>query len=727
MMQKIQQALVKHWGYKDFLPLQKEAMGCLCHGRDSVVVLPTGGGKSLCYQAPAVAMNGMAVVVSPLISLMKDHGHALTECGVSAMRLDSSLASDEQDAVLARIQNQTLKLLYLSPERLLSYGFAEMLRKTTVSYIAVDEAHCVSMWGHDFRPEYRQLGRLKQIFPGITIAAYTATATGQVRSDIVEQLRLNNPEILVGSFDRPNLIYKVYPRGDIFHQVCSVLDRHKGESGIVYCIRRKDVDAMCAQLQNRGYRVAPYHAGMSDKSRKENQDRFIKEQVDTIVATIAFGMGIDKSNVRYVVHTGMPKSLEHYQQESGRAGRDGLDAECSLFYSVSDYGVWKILMRGMPEESLKVALIKLDGIYRFCTSAICRHKTILQYFDQPTDKDNCQACDVCLGELESVKDALVIAQKILSCVLRLEQRFDGVYTASVLVGSKEKRIIESGHDKLSTYGLLSEHPQTVIHDWIRQLVGQGYLEKIGEYNVLEVTEKGRATLKGSSTPRLLTPSRKPEKISKIASDSWEGVDKGLFETLRKLRSKIASEKQMPAYIIFGDAVLRDMSRRRPLTLDRFLCVHGIGQQKCQQYGTMFLDAIREYCNAHSLETNVKQIPAADFTVSRKGKSKSSNLSEARLLAFELFKQKRLVKDVASAIKRAESTTIQYLVEYIQREKITSPLPWVDEPTFKCIVDAAKQTGGGRMKPIFDFLRGKIDYNRIRISLACLRNKESSGL
>jgi ATP-dependent DNA helicase RecQ len=723
MMQKIQQALVKHWGYEDFLPLQKEAMGCLCSKRDSIVVLPTGGGKSLCYQAPAVAMDGMAVVVSPLISLMKDQVDALTECGVSAMRLDSSLAPDEQDDVLARIQNQTLKLLYLSPERLLSNGFTELLRKTTLSYIAVDEAHCVSMWGHDFRPEYRQLGQLKRIFPGITVAAYTATATEQVRSDIAKQLRLDNPEILVGSFDRPNLIYKIHPRKEILNQVCAVLDRHKDESGIVYCIRRKDVDAMCAQLQNKGYRVAPYHAGMADQSRKENQDRFIKERIDIIVATIAFGMGIDKSNVRYVVHAGMPKSLEHYQQESGRAGRDSLDAECCLFYSGSDYGIWKSLMRDMPDEAQKIAMIKLDSMYRFCTGALCRHKAILQYFDQPTDKDNCQACDVCLGELDFIEDAMVIAQKILSCVLRLGQRFGGAYTASVLVGAGEKRIIENGHDGLSTYGLLSEHPKPVVQNWIEQLAGQGYLEKTGEYNVLEVTEKGRAILKGSGTPRLLKPAQKPAKISKIASDSWEGVDKGLFEALRKLRSEIASEKKMPAYIVFGDAVLRDMARRRPSTLDRFLQVKGVGQQKCQHYGRAFLDTIQKYCQAHSLKPDIEQIPAADFVASRVGKPKALNLSEARLLAFELFKQKKPVKEVADAIKRAESTTAQYLIEYIQKEKTTTPHPWVDEPTFKRIVDVVEQAGVERMKPIFDFLQGRIDYNQIRISLACLHNRE----
>ena len=607
MITNIQKALVQYWGYSDFLPLQKKAMECVGNKRDSIVVLPTGGGKSLCYQAPAVVLPGLTVVVSPLISLMKDQVDALIECGVSAARIDSSLAAHEQQRVFEALYNKQLKLLYLSPERLVSDGFVEVLKKTGLSFIAIDEAHCVSMWGHDFRPEYRQLGILKQVFPNVTIGAYTATATEHVRHDIAEQLHLENPEMLIGSFDRPNLVYKVRRRSNRLKQVREVLDRHKGESGIVYCIRRRDVDELTMSLKAKGYNVLPYHAGMDDQDRKKNQEAFINEKVDTIVATIAFGMGIDKSNVRYVVHTGMPKSLEHYQQETGRAGRDGLEADCCLFYSGGDYGTWKSLMSDMEPEAYKIAMIKLNKMYNFCTGGVCRHKAVLRYFGQTLEEENCAACDMCLGDLDFLKDALETSQKIISCIVRLGQRFGGSYTAAVLTGSSDKRIIDNHHDALSTYGLLSNFSQHTVHDWIEQLEGQGCIEKVGDYNVLNITEKGWQVLKGNEMPRLLKPAEKPAKVSKVVEDSWEGVDKGLFEALRKLRSSIARNKGVPAYVVFGDAALRDMARRRPSNYVNLLDVKGVGEKKRRQYGELVLAAMKDYCRANSLDMDVEQL------------------------------------------------------------------------------------------------------------------------
>ncbi len=722
MIEDIRKTLVKYWGYNDFLPSQKRAMECASQGRDSIVVLPTGGGKSLCFQAPAVVMQGLTLVVSPLISLMKDQVDALTECGVSAARIDSSLLAHEQQNVLEAISDKRLKLLYLSPERLLSNGFVDLLKKTDLSFIAIDEAHCVSMWGHDFRPEYRQLRTLKEVFPNVTIGAYTATATEQVRHDIAEQLGLDDPEMLIGSFDRPNLVYKIRRRANKIKQVREVLDRHRGESGIIYCIRRKDVDDMFAHLSAKGYNVLPYHAGMADEDRKKNQEMFINEKVDTIVATIAFGMGIDKSNVRYVIHTGMPKSLEHYQQETGRAGRDGLEAECCLFYSGGDYGTWKSLMSDMPSEAYKIAMVKLNGMYSYCTGGTCRHQAILRYFGQTLDKDNCSACDVCLGELDCIGNALETAQKILSCVVRLEQRFGGGYTAMVLTGSRDQRILENRHDSLSTYGLLSDYSNRTVHDWIEQLEGQDCLRKVGDYNVLNITEKGLQVLKGNETPRLLKPAEKPAKASRVVEDSWEGVDKGLFEALRKLRTTIARKRGVPAYIVFGDAALRDMARLRPSDQARLLEVKGIGEKKGRQYGEVVLAAIKDYCRANSLEMDVGATSeTTSFEPPEDESQKRSKLSKARQLAFGMFERRLSIEEVAKSVDRAESTTTQYLVEYIDHENISNPSPWVDEQTFGSITNAAKQVGTGKIKPVFDFLNGEIDYNQIRISLACLRN------
>jgi len=595
--------LKKYWGFDDFLPLQEEAIKCVLSGRDSIVVLPTGGGKSLCFQAPAMAMDGLAIVVSPLISLMKDQVDALSECGVAAVRIDSTLTGREKSETFSRIRRGEVKIVYLSPERIMTEGFTEFLRDTPLSFIAIDEAHCISHWGHDFRPEYRQLGRLKRCFPGVALHSYTATATEPVRKDIALQLGLKNPEVLVGSFDRPNLIYRACRRTSRLKQVCRVLDKHPGDSGIVYCIRRRDVDDLCAALRERGYRAVPYHAGMTAGDRKQNQDDFIAEKIDIIVATIAFGMGIDKSNVRYVIHTGMPKSLEHYQQESGRAGRDGLDAECHLFYSGGDYAVWKSLIGDLEPEVHAIALEKLSRMYDYCTGITCRHKALLEYFGQTLEGNNCGACDACLDELSLIEGSLVIARKILSCVVRLRERFGGDYTAQVLTGSQDKRILQNSHDRLSTYGLLSEFSRNVVRGWIEQLVSQGYIRKSEDYGVLKVPPAGWRVMKGEETPRLLKPPEKKARaaVSRAIKDSWEGVDRGLFEALRELRSGIAAKKGLPAYIVFGDAALRDMARRRPSTRAGFLQVTGVGEKKCRRYGDDFLELIKDYCVSHGLE------------------------------------------------------------------------------------------------------------------------------
>lgn len=608
MLAKLQGILKEYWGYDSFLPFQKEAMLSALSERDSIVVLPTGGGKSLCFQAPALAMDGMAVVVSPLISLMKDQVDTLCECGVGAVRIDSSQSEAERSQVRSDIVSGKVKLLYVSPERLMQSNFINYLKRLDLSMIAIDEAHCISMWGHDFRTEYRQLGELKTILPGVAIHAYTATATGQVQEDIVSQLGLENPSVLIGSFDRPNLVYRVEPVKSEIDQVCEVIDRNKGESGIIYCIRRKDVDSMYATLGVRGYKALPYHAGMNAEARRMNQDAFIHDKVDIIVATIAFGMGIDKSNVRFVIHAGMPKSVENYQQESGRAGRDGLEAECCLFYSGNDYRIWKFFADQAEGTGRAIALKKLSGIYGFCTSGCCRHKVLVEYFGQSLDKTNCAGCDVCLGDHEYMEDSLVIGQKVLSGVVRLEERFGADYNSLVLVGSKDKRILENGHDELSTYGLLSDYSRGNVRDWVEQLVGQGFLAKTGEYNVLGVTDAGREMLKGEVEPKLMKPLKKDKKKkkrkSKIAGESWEGVDEGLFEDLRALRKEIADDKGVPAFVVFGDAALRDMAKRRPSCGRRFMEINGVGHKKRKDYGETFVETISKYCADNELEMDL---------------------------------------------------------------------------------------------------------------------------
>lgn len=586
--------LTSFWGYDSFRPLQLEAMECVMSGRDSVVVLPTGGGKSLCFQIPALCLPGTAVVVSPLISLMKDQVDALSACGIPAAFLNSSLTSAERRMVISEVSRGKTRLLYVAPERLMNEGTLEFLRSIDVSLFAIDEAHCISAWGHDFRPEYRALSMLKELFPEVGVHAYTATASEDVRDDIVRELSLSSAVQIVGPFDRPNLIYKVQRRQQRLEQILSVLKRYPDQSGIIYCISRADVDSTCAALVGKGYRALPYHAGLTDEQRRSNQEAFIADQTDVIVATVAFGMGIDKPDVRFVIHAGMPKSLENYQQESGRAGRDGLEAECCLFYSGQDFNIWKNIIDDSEASAQEGALRSLSGMYQFCTGVVCRHQAIVEYFGQTWQKEACDACDVCLGELETIDDPIVVGQKILSCVVRLQQRFGGDYTAMVLNGSNDKRILQFGHDQLSTWGLLADENKRTVRDWIEQLVSQQYLKKVGEYNVLQVTNLGWQLLRGEETPRLLKPRSNVKKAAAKRKDSWDDVDRGLFEHLRQVRRQIATEKGVPAYIIFNDAALRDMARLRPTNLEEFAAVKGVGEKKLNDLGQFFCDTISVY-------------------------------------------------------------------------------------------------------------------------------------
>jgi ATP-dependent DNA helicase RecQ len=604
----IAERIKKHWGFSEFRPLQSDAIRCVVEGRDSLVVAPTGGGKSLCYQAPAVSMPGVALVVSPLLSLMKDQVDALAECGIAAARIDSTQDGFERSEMLSRARNGTLDILYLSPERLMSEPFLDSLKQIDVSFVAIDEAHCVSMWGHDFRPEYRLLGGLREALPGKAIHAYTATATAHVRRDIVEGLRLRDPAVLVGSFDRPNLTYAVRRREHRQNQIAEILERHRGESGIIYCLSRRNVDELCHSLIQSGWRAAPYHAGMDSLQRQRNQDDFLRDRIDIIVATVAFGMGIDKSNVRFVIHATLPKSIEHYLQESGRAGRDGLPAECTLLWSGQDYGNWKQILSDQEGEVDAIALEQLNKVYSYCSIPACRRKTLLHHFGQTYERDNCAGCDVCLGGMEALPDSesLLLAQKILSCVVRLGERFGGEYTAAVLAGSKEPRLLERGHDRLTTYGLLADMSRRMIRDYIDQLIAQGYLAITEPYSTLSVTPEGWRVLRGQASVRLYRAEAREDRTARRArkrggrpADAGppSNAEEAIFEKLRALRREIADEKGVPAFVVFSDATLRDMAARRPLDEAGFMQVTGVGEHKCAQYAALFIPEIRAFLEA----------------------------------------------------------------------------------------------------------------------------------
>jgi ATP-dependent DNA helicase RecQ len=598
--------LRQYWGYTAFRPLQQEAMAAILAGRDSLLVLPTGGGKSLCFQAPALVRNGLALVVSPLISLMKDQVDALQANGVPAACFNSALPSDQRQQVLAGIRSARYRLLYVSPERLVGEGgqaFVEMLRAAGVSFCAIDEAHCISHWGHDFRPEYRQLAALRHAFPGASIHAFTATATVRVRQDIVRQLGLVEPEVLVGSFDRPNLIYRVRTRQGLRKQIEDVVRRHPGEGGIVYCLSRREVEELAAWLSKAGHRALPYHAGLPDDVRHSSQEAFLTERTDIIVATVAFGMGIDRSNVRYVIHAGAPRSLEHYQQEAGRAGRDGLEAECVLVYAPADFLKWRRMLEANGELS-ESAVAQLRAMDRYAASTSCRHRALVEHFGQRFDRDDCGACDWCLRELERVEEPVVLARKILSCVARVGQRWGIGHVTDVLAGRTTEAVVARGHERLTTFGLLKGCPAAELRGYVEQLLTQGLLERAGEeYPVLVLTEPGVRLLKVAAHDGVaLWRQRRPERTDgrrRTAThppegEAWEGVDRALFERLRDLRLEIARVRGVPPYVVFHDTSLRDMARRRPATVEQMREVYGVGVRKAQDLGPGFLEAIRRF-------------------------------------------------------------------------------------------------------------------------------------
>jgi len=715
--------LKQTWGYDEFLPLQQEAIGCSLNGRDALVVLPTGGGKSICFQLPALMRDGVTVVVSPLISLMKDQVDALRGFGIAAGSLNSSLSASQQEETLRQARTGELKLLYLAPERLLSPSTMDFLQRNLPAAFAIDEAHCISAWGHDFRPEYRELKTLKERFAGIPVHAFTATATPEVRSDIALQLGLHDPEILVGDFHRRNLVYRVQRRESGWNQICSVIDRFRNQSGIIYAISRAKVEQISGHLNRLGYKTRPYHAGMTEQQRTRNQEALVHDEIEAIVATVAFGMGIDKSNVRYVIHAEMPKSIEGYQQESGRAGRDGLEAECWLLYSAGDRMTWQRIIENSAADVRDRALQSLRSVDQFCNAVTCRHKYLVEYFGQDFDRE-CSACDICLGQVTSAVDPLKAGQMILSCVFRCGERFGAVHVAKVLKGSMETRLVELGHDRLSTWGLMKETPLPQIRDWIDQLLGQEFLVRTGEYQVLSITESGWKLLRGETTPTLLqTVVQGSGTTSTKIFDSWEGVERGLFEKLREVRRELADAATVPAFIIFSDATLRDLARRRPVSTEHLRSIHGIGQRKSADYGERIMAEISSWCSAESVSVNVEP-PRPERPVTWDSGPKVA--SAGALASFPLFDAGLSVEAVAEKLQRAPSTVYGYLEQYIADRKITDPGRWVDGETTTAIRIAATHNDTGRLRPIFEALHNQVTYENIRIVVACLKNVKPEG-
>ena len=738
--------LKQYFGFTSFRPLQEEIIRDSLAGRDVFALLPTGGGKSLCFQLPALARDGLTVVVSPLIALMKDQVDALQAGGVPATFLNSSLAAGEGRQRLRGLHNGEFRLLYAAPERLMLSGFLENLQRWNVRLIAIDEAHCISEWGHDFRPEYRQLAQLRDLFPKVPFMALTATATTRVREDIVTHLKLREPKCYVASFNRPNLTYRVIPKNKPYDQLLAFLRARPKDGGIVYCQSRKTTERVAANLTEDGVNARPYHAGLTPKERTEHQELFLRDDVRVICATIAFGMGINKPNVRFVVHYDLPKNIEGYYQETGRAGRDGLPSECVLLFSAGDVVKQTQFIDEKPSlQEQQIARAQLQQMVHYAECAGCRRRELLAYFgetfetpnsdsasskspakhaDSEIGAPNCGACDNCLSP-RATFDGTLAAQKFLSCVYRIreKQRF-GVglnHVVEVLTGADTEKIRKWSHEQLSTYGIGKEHSRPEWAAIGRELVRLSFLRQTTErFSVLELTNDGLAALKQRKKITLTQPAVAPEtKVHQVGEISCDEV---LFDRLRALRKKLADERDVPAYIIFSDVSLRQMARSYPANEREFARISGVGEKKLREFGDIFLGEI-----AAHLETNARQIFADDsFTIPAVPPPPRGSLGDSARETLRRFRSGQTVEQIAGERSVTTNTILNHIAEGIERGEPVDLDKFFTTDEKQKVAAAFNAHGAFALSPVFESLGGKIDYGRLRIFRAAMNSRRTES-
>ncbi len=708
--------LKAHFGYDEFLPLQEEIIGAVMGGRDAFVLMPTGGGKSLCYQWPAMALPGLTLVVSPLIALMKDQVDALEANGMPAAFINSTQTPDELRQVVRQIRSRELKLLYVAPERVTEPRFADFLGTLDVSLIAIDEAHCVSEWGHEFRPAYRGLASLRGACPAAPVVALTATATERVRADILSQLGLREPQIFVSSFNRPNLSYSVVPKGGDLSGLLSLLQQHRGESAIIYCGSRNATEEMAQTLTERGIKAEAYHAGLDADLRRSIQDRFIRDQTPVVVATIAFGMGINKPDVRVVAHYDLPKSIESYYQETGRAGRDGLPADCVLFYSYGDKSRQEFFINQIEDEGERErARWRLEQLISLCNIPTCRRGFVLKYLGEDWAEENCGGCDNCVQPREEY-DATEIAQKVLSAVIRTGERFGAAHIIDVLRGGRGERVLKQGHEQLSVHGIAAGHSRNELRDLVEDLKREGLLAvSDGEFPTLEVSRKGRNFLNNRETlslSRRVTTDDRAETRGRRGRDEGGTYDVGLYGELAALRRQIAEKRGVPAYVIFNNRTLQDMSRKTPRTPTEFAQVSGVGRAKLEDLGEPFLACINAYMNEHGSPPTPTAPVARNGSVSKRG---------PRVAGDSYRETGRIISGGASLEEAAEARNLTMATVLGHLERLVEggvEVGWEHllpvQERRSAIEVALSVLGDNPLRPVWEELGGAYSYEEIRL-------------